>query len=131
MMDWFNTNFYRDFGYGMAYPQIFPNHKRPDDEFQTATIAWGHERAKKWLGILDGYWIGPKNAYVCGDSITIADYFGACLVTLGEVIRCDFSAYPNVVRWLGNMKKLKSWTSINEALYGLASAVKDLQFVAI
>ena len=32
---------------------------------------------------------------------------------------------------LGNMKKLKSWTSINEALYGLASAVKDLQFVAI
>ena len=46
-------------------------------------------------------------------------------------IRCDFSAYPNVVRWLGNMKKLKTWGSINEALYGLASAVKDLQFVAI
>jgi len=131
MMDWFNTNFYRDFGYGMAYPQIFPNHKRPSDDFQSATVAWGHERAKNWLRVLDTYWIGPKNNYVCGDSITIADYFGACLVTLGEVIRCDFSAYPNVVRWLGNMKKLKTWSSINEALYGLASAVKDLQFVAI
>src|SRR5262245_40207072 len=22
MMDWFNTNFYRDYGYGMCYPQV-------------------------------------------------------------------------------------------------------------
>ena len=24
MMDWLNTGFYRDFGYGLVYPQIFP-----------------------------------------------------------------------------------------------------------
>jgi len=131
MMDWFNTNFYRDFGYGMAYPQIFPHHKRPTDAVQTATVAWGAERAKNWLGILNDYWIGPNKQYVTGDEITIADYFGSCLVTLGEVIRCDFTAYPNVNRWLGNMKKLKTWNKINEALYGLASAVKDLPFVAV
>jgi glutathione S-transferase len=131
MMDWFNTNFYRDFGYGMAYPQIFPHHKRPTDDVQTATISWGQERAKGWLQILNDYWIGPKHAYVCGNDITIADYFGSCLVTLGEVLRCDFSKYPNVTRWLGNMKKLKKWNEINEALYGLAAAVKDLQFAAI
>ena len=40
-MDWFNTNFYRDFGYGIVYPQIFPHHKRPTDEVQKGTIAWG------------------------------------------------------------------------------------------
>ena len=131
MMDWFNTQFYRDYGYGLTYPQIYDHHKRPSEAITAGTIAWGQERAKGWLKILNDYWIGPNQAYVCGNDITIADYFGACLVTLGEVIRCDFTQYPNVNRWLGNMKKLKSWPRINEALYGLASAVKELPFVSI
>ena len=129
LMDWFNTNFYRDFGYGMAYPQIFPNHKRPTDEVQSATVAWGTERARNWLTVLDKHWLGPKNNYVCGNQITIADYFGVCLVTLGEVVRVDFSPYPNVQRWIANMKKLESWNRTNEALYSFANAVKDAPFV--
>ena len=131
MMDWFNTNFYRDFGYGMAYPQLFPHHKRPGDDVQAATLSWGQERAKAWFSILNDYWIGPNKAYLCGDSLTIADYFGVCLVTLGEIIRCNYDQYPNIARWMGNMKKLRTWGTINEALYGFANAVKDVQFVAI
>lgn len=131
IMDWFNTQFYRDFGYGLAYPQLFPHHKRPSDEIQQGTIAWGRERAQGWFQILNDFWIGPKQQYLTGDEITIADYFGSCLATLGEVIRCDFGTYPNVNRWLGNMKKLKSWNRINEALYGYASMVKDQPFVAL
>ena len=46
MMDWFNTNFYREYGYGWIYPQLFPHHKRPSDEAHRATIAWGKERAQ-------------------------------------------------------------------------------------
>src|SRR5204862_2521762 len=52
LMDWFNTNFYRDYGYGMSYPQIFGHHKRPTDEAQAATIKWGVERAHGWLKVL-------------------------------------------------------------------------------
>ncbi len=131
MMDWFNTNFYRDYGYGTIYPQIFPHHKRPSDEQQNGTIAWGKERAKGWLQILNDHWLGPNKAYLCGDEITIADYFGVGLVTLGEVIHCDFSAYPNVERWLNNMKGLDSWDGINEVFYGLVASVKDQQFEAV
>src|SRR4029078_470285 len=29
VMDWFNTQFYRDFGYGLIYPQLFPAPQRP------------------------------------------------------------------------------------------------------
>ena len=130
MMDWFNTNFYRDFGYGMAYPQIFAHHKRPTDDVQSATIAWGSERARNWLGVLDKHWIGSNN-YVCGKDITIADYFGVCLVTLGEILRVDYKPFPNVQRWIGNMKKLESWARINEQLYGFANAVKDAPFVTV
>lgn len=131
LMDWFNTNFYRDFGYGWIYPQIFPHHKRQTDEGQAQTVAWGKERAQRWLKILNDHWLGPDKPYLCGEQITIADYFGVALMTLGEVIRVDFSAYPNVQRWLGNMKKLKSWDKVNEALYGLRDMVKDQQFVTV
>lgn len=131
MMDWLNSNFYRDFGYGLVYPQVFPNHRRPTDERQAGTISWGKEKATRWLQILDENLIGPRNAYLCGDQITIADYFGAPMLTVGEVIRCDFAAYPNVQRWLGNMKALKSWNKVNEAFYGLVGSVKDAKFETI
>jgi len=131
MMDWFNTNFYRDWGYGMIYPQIFPHHKRPSDEIQKGTIEWGKERSAQWLQVLNDHWIGPKKQYLCGDQITIADYFGIGLLTLGEIVRCDFAKYPNVARWVGNMKKLNNWGKINEVFYGFQAMVKDQPFVAI
>jgi len=131
MMDWLNTNFYRDYAYGFIYPQVFPHHRRPSDEMHSGTIAWGKERAQGWLALLDQHWIGPKKPYLCGDQITIADYFGSGLVTLGEVIHCDFSGYPNIQRWLGNVKKLRSWPKVNEVFYGLVESVKGQQFVTI
>jgi glutathione S-transferase len=130
-MDWFNTQFYRDFGYGLAYPQIFPHHKRPTDELQKGTLAWGKERAAGWFQVLDTHFIG-KHKYVCGDQITIADYFGIGLVTLGEIIKCDYAKLPNVDRWVKTMKaELKCWPQINEVFYGFAGAVKDQTFEAL
>lgn len=131
MMDWFNSNFYRDYGYGFVYPQIFPHHKRPSAEVHDATVAWGKERSKVWLSVLDKHWIGPDRQYLCGDKITIADYFGIGLLTLGEIIRCDFSAYPNVQRWVANMKRLPNWDKVNEVFNGFAGSVKDQPFNAI
>lgn len=117
MMDWFNTGFYRDLGYGLVYPQVVPSHRRSDDKVQAATLAWGREKAKHWLKILDKHFIGPKNRFVCGDQLTIADYFGSSMITLGEVIRLDYSPYANVTRWLGNMKTLPHWAKTQEAFY--------------
>ena len=131
MMDWINSNFYRDYAYGFIYPQVFPQHKRPSETTQSDTIAWGKERAQNWLRILNDHWIGPNRPYLCGDRITIADYFGSALVTLGEVIGCDFASYPNIKRWLGNMKRLPSWPKVNEVFYGLVESVKGQRFVAL
>jgi glutathione S-transferase len=131
MMDWINTNFYREWGYNLCYPQLFPHLKRRSDEAQAATLEFGKEQSKKWLTILNDHWIGPKNKYLCGTEITIADYFGAGIVSLGEVIRVDLAAYPNVKRWLDTMKKLPSWPKVNEAFYGLIEAVKEQPFVTL
>ncbi len=130
-MDWFNTDFYRTFGYGLVYSQILPNHRRPSEESQRVTIEWGREGAKKALHVLNDHWLGTKNAYCCGDAITIADYMGACYVSIGEIIRCDLSAYPNVRRWLERIKQLKSWPRVNEVFNGFAASVKDQPFIGL
>ena len=129
VMDWFNSNFYRDFGYGLCYPQLFPHHKRQTDAVQQATLEWAQARVKNWLQILNDNIIGNDRRYLVGNSLTIADYFGACLLTLGEVTRCDFAKYPNVKRWLDTVKQLPSWSKINEALYGYADYVKAQPFL--
>jgi glutathione S-transferase len=105
--------------------------KRRSDEAQAATLAWGAEQSKRWLQVLNDHYIGPKNQYLTGDSITIADYFGAALVTLGELIGCDLAAYPNISRWLDNMKKLKSWPQVNEVFDGFKAQLKGQQFVTL
>jgi len=131
IMDWINTNFYREYGYHLIYPQLFPHHKREPEAAQQATVAWGKEQSQNWLQILNDNWIGPDKPYLCGDEITIADYFGACILTVGDIVRCDLSQYPNIQRWLDNMKKLENWDSVNEVMYGYAEAVKDQPFVAV
>ena len=112
-MDWLNTQFYRDFGYGLVYPQIFPHLRRPTEELQAGTIAWGKEKAEGWLKILDEHLIGPKNAYLCGSEITIADSLGAPYLTAGEIVRCDYSRYHNITRGLGTMNALPKWDGVS------------------
>jgi glutathione S-transferase len=131
-MDWFNTGFYRDFSYGFVYPQIFPFMRRSDDKVQAATVAWGREKALSWLKVLDESLIGPKQGFLCGNDITIADHLGAMMVSSGEAIRCNLAAYPNISRWLGNMKALKSWAKVNEAFYKyVVEPGKDKEFVGL
>jgi len=129
-MDWLNTQFYRDFGYGLVYPQIFPNFKRATDEQQSGVIAWGKERGERWLKVLDRNLI-DNNEYLCGSQLTIADYLGAAYLTLGEVLRCNFSAYPNITRWLKTMKGRPNWEKVNRPFYDLVASVKDMPFIAI
>lgn len=130
VMDWFNSQFYRDYGYGMIYPQLFPNLKRSSDEAQKATVAWGKDNAQRWLQILNDHILGNKK-YLCGNDMTIADYFGGAIIQVGEVIRCNFKPYPNIARWLDTMKSRPSYPKIYEAVHGFAASVKDQPFVAI
>lgn len=131
MMDWFNTGFYRDYAYNVVYPQIYPHHKRPSDEAQKATIEWGKSLTQKWLKTLNDVWLGKGNKYLTGNDPTIADYFGAALLTSGHVIRNEFKDYPNIEAWLGRMRALPNWKKIDEAVDGFRDYVKDQPFVTV
>ena len=130
-MDWINTQLCRDFAYGFIYPQIFPSHKRPSDEAQQATLKWGQERAQGWMKVLNDSILGPGNAYVCGDAITIADFYAASFVALGEITGSDYAAYPNIRRWLDRMKALPSWKQVNATIDGYAASLKGSPLLAV
>jgi glutathione S-transferase len=129
-MDWINTQLCRDLAYGFVYPQIFPHHKRQSAEAQEKTLAWGKERAQRWLGVLDKN-VLASSKYLCGDSITIADYFASAFVGLPEVTGGDLSAFPNVNAWMGRMKQLKNWKKNNEAIDGFAASLKGTGLQAL
>ena len=129
VMNWFNTGFYRDFGYGLIYPQIMPHHRRTDPQVQASTLGWAREKAREWLRILDESLIGTRRNWLAGETVSIADYFGACLLTLGEVIRLDYSPYRNITRWIRNVKARPVWGRVNEPFYThLVTPMRDVAF---
>lgn len=130
-MDWVNTQLARDLCYGVVYPQIFPHHKRRSDEAHDATLQWGKERAQGWLQVLNDNILGPGNNYLCGDAITIADYFCSSFVAVAELTGSDFSAFPHVRRWLDRMKSLRSWKQVNEAIDGFGATLKGQPMVTV
>ncbi|ROZ79843.1 glutathione S-transferase family protein [Ramlibacter sp. WS9] len=131
MMDWFNSNIYKDFGYGMVYPQTFPHHKRPSDAVQAGTLEWGKQKTQAWLRVLNDSLIGPDKEFLCGNQITLADYMGAEMIGMGALIGCSYEAYPNVQRWMGNMMALEHWPKVHEGVDGFAASLKDKSFVAL
>lgn len=131
MMDWINTQLCRDLAYNTVYTQIFPGHKRASEEAQRVTVAWGQERSKVWLTVLDQKLLGPGKPYLCGDHLTIADYYGASFVHLGEVIGSDLAAYPNVKAWLGRMKERPTWEKVYAAINGFAAQLPKGQLATV
>ena len=127
-MDWINTQFYRDYGYNLVYPQLFPHHKRHSDEAHAGTIKWGKQNVEKWLKVLDQDIIG-SHKYIAGDELTIADHFASIVVSIGDLIGQDMSRYPNITRWMSTMRALPSWKKVNEAADGFAAANKGKEFV--
>jgi glutathione S-transferase len=130
-MDWTNTQLCIDLVYALVYPQIFDSHKRRSDEAQAATLERGKARAQAWLEVLDKHVLGTDNAYLCGNDMTIADYHAASYVALAEVIGSDLAVYPNVKRWLGRMKALKSWSQVYQVIDGFAASLKGKSMVAV
>ena len=131
VMDWFNTGLSRELGYGLVYPQTLPNYKREDPVVQAGHLAWGRDKARRWLTILDRDIIG-SNKYLCGNQQSVADYLGIGLISLGEVPRFDYSEWKNLSRWVATMKAGPHWGKVHEGFYAyFVAPYKDAPFVTL
>ena len=132
MMDWFNTGLLRDLGYGMVYAQTLPDYIYPEATVQTLTLARAQKKSNHWLSIRDRRLTGANRKYLCGDNLTLADYLGVCILTLGEVAHLRFDAYPNVTRWINTMKARPTWSKVNEGFYQyFVAGYKDGKFLGL
>ncbi len=62
-------------GLWLVYPQVFPHAEAARcGGRRRATVAWGRDKSKVWLQVLNDHWLGPRKTYLCGGDITIADF---------------------------------------------------------
>jgi glutathione S-transferase len=122
-MDWLNTGFYKDFGYGFIYPQAFPHHRFANPTTQANVIARNEQRAAAWFAILNDHWLNGRD-FLCGADATIADYLGAAYVSIADWVGYDLSQYPNVVHWLSRMRERPSWQHTHDDWNALAAALQ-------
>lgn len=118
-MDWFNTQFAHHCAHDLVYPQLLPSHTRGSDEGTKAAIAWGLDKVKEHLGVLE-IWLGASS-HVAGDTLSIADFFGASFASLPRTIGGNLAAFPRVTRWLDAIEARPSWGPANVAFAGLAA----------
>jgi glutathione S-transferase len=130
-MDWVNTGLYRTFGYNFCYPQVLAHLKWPDPTTQSLVLAAGQDGARKCLGVMNDHFLGGQNQWLCGDRITIADYFASGILSLGELTGCEFADWPYIQRWYQQMQALPNWQSANAPLYAWADAVKGPEYLRV
>jgi glutathione S-transferase len=130
VMDWFNTNLYRTFGYGLCYAQLLDPYKLPDPRGQQLLVEAGKRNAERFLSILDEHMLGTRTC-LTGDDITIADYFASGILSLGEVIGCNFAQYPNVLRWNRQMRARPNWQAANAGVDAWADFARGPAYVTV
>ena len=130
-MDWFNTGMYRNFGYSLCYPQVLPHVKWEDANAQSLLLATGQAGSRKLLSIMNDHMLANGRKWLCGAELTIADYFASGILTLGELIGCDFLAWPNIRQWSERMEAMPNWRSANAGLYEWAKFTNTQEYVRI
>jgi glutathione S-transferase len=130
VMDWFNTGFYRDVGYGFVYQRALPKFHFDNPATQRDVLRRNEERSLKWLNVLNDHWL-RKGMFVCGPDLTLADYLGSCYLAIVEWIAYDINDYANIARWMKTMKARPSWEKTHAPWNALtairAEQVKPLQ----
>lgn len=130
LMAWFESNFYKDFGYQYVYPQLMPHHQRPG-EANDATVEWGRAQSKRWLQVLDTHLLRHCDPFLLGAAPSVAEFLGASILSLGELVGCSFAGYPQVRSWYAAVNDLESWRTVNADFSELASSLRGQGFVAL
>lgn len=122
-MDWLNTGFYRDFGYGFVYPQVFAHCAYADPAAQSEVVKRGLDNARRWLAVLDEHMLDHGGPYLLGSDVSIADYLGASYLAIGDSVGFGFGEWPRVDAWLAAMRARPSWTPTFAAFEAFLAAI--------
>ncbi len=112
-MDWFNTGFYRCFGYGVVYAQLFPDYGFADPFMQREALARATRKSERLFGILDAHMLMGPGPFLGGTEPDLSDYLGVAYATTGELVRWDMGRWPRVEAWIAAMRARPTWGGAN------------------
>lgn len=124
MLFWFATNFrlyHCAFG---VYPKMLPALAHLSPATQTDLEGLGAYGSQRYLSFLDQK-LARGGPFVCGESLSIADYTGVAQVTLADFVDFDFSPYPSVAAWIERMKARRGWDTAFAAFRGFVTAARN------
>ncbi len=130
VMDWFNTGLYRVMAYDFIYPQIYAHHRRETEEVNRGAVEWGRGKTLQYLQLLDEHWLGTTR-YLCGDELTIADYFGAPLLGQFDLIGVPLSPFTNIHGWMNRMRQMKNWAAVHATHNQYAQSLSSRKYVTL
>lgn len=122
-ISWFSTQFHEAFCLMTCYPAMGVP-KGASAELAAAMMAYGRDHAPRWLQVLDGHMLADR-PFVCGDQVSLADYLGLSYVLLGDLVAYDFSAYPNIQKWIARMRARPAFVPTYAAFETLARFVRQ------
>lgn len=130
LIAWFESNFYKDFGYQYIYPQLMPHHRRPGGT-NAVTVEWGRAQSQRWLQVLDAHLLRECGPFLLGPAPSIADFHGTSILSLGELVGCRLDRYANVHRWYEEVTALESWQAVNADFRGFARSLQGKEFAGL
>jgi len=117
-MDWFNTGFYRNFGYGYVYPQVMSHMAWEDAAMQAAGLARAKAASERAFDVLNDHMLSDAAPYLGGANPDLSDFLGVAYVSIGELVGWDYSRWPRVETWIAAMKARPSWNPCNAGFHG-------------
>jgi len=117
-MSWFSIGFAREYLYHYLYPQVHPEeHGRDDEAVTKSVVEWGRKHTLPLLKALNDHYLGGERKFLLSENISIADMWGASLLSFGEYAQLDFKAsgYPWVHDWFLRVKAHHGWFAANAA----------------
>jgi len=122
-MSWFSMQFHEYFCLFTCYPHMGVPQGLPP-ELSQALVAYGREKVPRWLKVLDEHMLAGR-PYVCGDHVTIADYYGLSFTLLGALADFDFGPYPNIQAWVARMQARDSYAATFATFNQLVAFVRS------
>jgi glutathione S-transferase len=123
-VSWFQTSFHVFHCALLSYTYILPHLTALDPAVLATMRGIGRTGSDRFLRVLDRDMIGDA-PFVCGETITLADYVGVANVVLGGFAGLDFAAYPNVRRWLRTLQDRPGWPLAHAGFEGALAAFRS------
>jgi glutathione S-transferase len=114
-LHWFSSTIAVHFCQGLVYPRLLPHFRYDDPAVAAATRERAEAGAEAALDHLNGR-ILQSRPYVAGDELTIADFVGMGMLSIGEMIGFSFDDWPEVKDWMALVSAAPGWSALDREI---------------